>query len=94
MYKSINKLDLYYGMIYTYFTMKNKQQKLGKTKTDLLLIRLTAQEKEGFQMASDIAGISLSSWARERLRVTAVHELEKAGRKIPFIPEITIGEQK
>ena len=42
-------------------------------------------------MIFDIAGISLSSWIRERLRLAAIRELEQAGRKVPFVPKIPLG---
>jgi uncharacterized protein (DUF1778 family) len=50
-----------------------------------LEVRLSPQEKEGFRMAAEIAGISLSDWVRERLRRVARQELEQAGHPIPFI---------
>ena len=49
------------------------------------LMRLTKDEREGFEIAAEIAGIDLSSWARERLRLAAIRELENAGIRIPFI---------
>ncbi|QQP88694.1 DUF1778 domain-containing protein [Skermanella sp. TT6] len=55
------------------------------SKTEWLKIRLEPEEKEGFQQAADIAGASLSSWMRERLRRAAVRELEDASRPVPFI---------
>ncbi len=55
-------------------------------KEQTLQIRLTDNEKEGFQAAASIAGISLSSWVRERLRLAAIRDLESAGQKVPFIP--------
>jgi len=64
------------------------------TKAEVLQIRLTAEEKEGFEVAAMLAGISLSSWVRERLRLTAIRELEGSGRRIPFIPEIPLGGSK
>ena len=54
-------------------------------------IRVTDSEKEGFELAAVLAGISLSSWVRERLRLTAIRELESAGRRVPFVPEIPMG---
>ncbi len=54
-------------------------------KTETVLIRLAPEEKEGFQKAAEIAGLSLSTWVRERLRWAARSELEQAGEKIPFI---------
>lgn len=62
-----------------------------KPKTELLQIRVTDSEKEGFELAAALAGISLSSWVRERLRLTAIRELDGAGRRVPFVPEIPTG---
>lgn len=55
-------------------------------------IRLTDAEKRGFQDAADIAGIPLSSWVRERLRLAAIRDLESAGRQIPFIAPLPLAE--
>jgi hypothetical protein len=60
-------------------------------KTENLQIRITDQEKEGFELAAALAGITLSSWVRERLRLTAIRELEGAGRRVPFVPELPLG---
>jgi hypothetical protein len=62
-----------------------------KPKSEILQIRITDTEKEGFELAAILAGISLSSWVRERLRLTAIRELEGAGRRVPFVPEIPTG---
>lgn len=61
-----------------------------KPKTETLQIRISDSEKEGFEIAAALAGISLSSWVRERLRLTAIRELESAGRRVPFVPEIPL----
>lgn len=60
-------------------------------KSEVLQIRISDSEKEGFDLAATLAGISLSSWVRERLRLTAIRELEGAGRRVPFVPEILMG---
>jgi len=57
-------------------------------KHKVLQIRLTDPEKQGFIEAADLAGIPLSSWVRERLRLAAIRELENAGHKIPFVKPI------
>jgi predicted HicB family RNase H-like nuclease len=62
-----------------------------KPKSEVLQIRISSSEKEGFELAAVLAGISLSSWVRERLRLTAIRELEGAGRRVPFVPEIPMG---
>jgi hypothetical protein len=60
-------------------------------KTEWLQIRLTEKEKAGFQSAADLAGIALSAWVRERLRLAAIRDLESAGRRIPFIEPMPLG---
>ena len=62
-----------------------------KAKSEILQIRISDSEKEGFELAALLAGISLSSWVRERLRLTAIRELESAGRRVPFVPEMPLG---
>jgi hypothetical protein len=59
--------------------------------SDVLPIRLRPSEKASFQQCADLAGISLSSWVRERLRLAAIRELESAGRPVLFIEEIPLG---
>lgn len=59
-------------------------------KEQVLQIRLTESEKQGFLDAAEIAGIPLSSWVRERLRMAAIRDLESAGKKIPFIEQVDI----
>lgn len=60
----------------------------GKSKT--IQVRLTHKEKVGFLEAAEIAGLPLSSWVRERLRLTAIRELEGAGRPVPFVDSIPL----
>lgn len=54
-------------------------------KTDLIKLRVTPAEKDGFQQAADIAGIALSAWVRERLRAAARRELVESGKQVPFL---------
>jgi hypothetical protein len=61
-------------------------------KTRVLQIRLSEEEKSGFETAAQLAGIPLSSWVRERLRLTCIRELESAGQTIPFVKPIKLGE--
>jgi hypothetical protein len=56
-----------------------------------LLVRVTSQEKRGFEMAAALAGISVSAWVRERLRLVAIRELESAGKRAPFIESVPLG---
>ena len=65
--------------------------KMGMTKAQVLQIRLTEAEKQGFSDAAELAGIPLSSWVRERLRLAAIRDLESAGLKIPFVARIQLG---
>jgi uncharacterized protein (DUF1778 family) len=61
-----------------------------KAKTENLMIRVTGSEKEGFELAAALAGISVSSWVRERLRLAAIRELESAGQRVPFITPVSL----
>jgi hypothetical protein len=61
-----------------------------KPKSEILQIRVSDSEKEGFELAAALAGISLSSWVRERLRLTAIRELEGAGRRVPFVAPVSL----
>lgn len=63
----------------------------GMPKAQVLQIRLSEFEKQGFQEAANLAGISLSSWVRERLRLAAIRDLESAGQKIPFVEPSRLG---
>jgi hypothetical protein len=60
-------------------------------KKTTLQIRLTEAEKAGFEEAAGLAGIGLSSWVRERLRLAAIRDLEGAGRRVPFVARIPLG---
>ena len=46
-------------------------------RSESLLVRLEAGEKETFRSAADKAGVSLSDWVRERLKRIATRELGK-----------------
>ena len=54
-------------------------------KTDLLQLRVQPEEKSAFQDAANLAGIALSAWVRERLRMAARIELRDAEKQVPFI---------
>ncbi|HKZ42851.1 MAG TPA: hypothetical protein VJ044_17970, partial [Candidatus Hodarchaeales archaeon] len=58
-----------------------------KTRTDLVQFRLTDSEKRAFQDAASHAGISVSTWIRERLRRAAIRELEEASIPIASLCE-------
>ena len=59
-----------------------------RMKTTALQIRVTPREKEAFDEASKITGLSFSAWARMTLRRAALREFEDAGRRFDFQPEI------
>ncbi len=49
-------------------------------KSTTIQIRLQLEEKQAFEDAAELAGIGLSSWVRQCLRLAAIRELESAGR--------------
>jgi len=63
---------------------KRGRPKKTVTKTVPLQIRAEPSERAGLYAAADLAGITFSSWARERLRAAARNELAKAGKPVPF----------
>jgi uncharacterized protein (DUF1778 family) len=50
-----------------------------------LNFRISSEEKAAFDRAAKIAGISLSSWIRERLRAASLRELDVVGELAPFL---------
>lgn len=54
-------------------------------KTETLKFRLQETELVAFSRAAELAGLPLSAWVRERLRLAAIRELESAGQKVPFV---------
>lgn len=68
-------LDVYIYSIYNLAVKRENQ----------LLIRLSNDEKDGFEQAAEMAGITMSAWARQKLRLAAAKELREADRQIPFL---------
>lgn len=66
---------------------KAGRPKLAQTKDLSLVIRLNGLEKQTFEDAAELAGISLSTWVRERLRWVAIRELGEASRPIRFLKD-------
>ncbi len=63
----------------------------NEAKSETVQIRLTISEKRGFEQAAALAGIPISAWVRERLRMVAIRELETAGQRVPFVPPFSVG---
>ncbi len=59
--------------------------KKDRARVSRLGIRLEPEEKDAFEQASRMAGISVAAWVRERLRRAARQELESANRAVPFL---------
>lgn len=57
----------------------------SQLKAQLLQIRLEQAEKDGFDEAARLAGLPLSAWVRERLRLVAKKELEGFGKEAKFL---------
>ena len=55
-----------------------------KKKTEVVRFRLTDDEMETFSAASEVSGLSLSAWIRERLRKISRQELGEAGEEVPL----------
>jgi hypothetical protein len=59
----------------------------GKAKARFLQVRLQNAEANDFATAAELAGIPLSTWVRERLRIVAKRELKEHGRPVGFLPD-------
>ncbi len=58
-----------------------------------ITVRVSAEEKAAFDRAAEIAGISFSSWIRERLRAASLRELDLVGELAPFLADKSKGKQ-
>ena len=59
-------------------------------KTTQLLIRVSDLEKQDFERAAEISGISLSAWSRQILRTAAIKQIQEAGEKIIFLEPVPL----
>lgn len=59
-------------------------------KTTTLQIRLQPEEKQAFEEAAELAGIAVSAWVRERLRLAAIRDLEGSGKPVPFVHRVPL----
>lgn len=57
-----------------------------RMKTTALQVRVSPSEKQAFDEAAKLAGISFSSWVRLTLRRAALREFHDAGRRVDFDP--------
>lgn len=69
-------------------TMGRPRKAASDKHSAVVPLRLKATEREAFQKCADLSGISLSSWVRERLRLSAIRQLESAGISVPFVQPI------
>jgi hypothetical protein len=60
-------------------------KKKDAAKTRYLQVRVTDPEKAAFDAAADLAGLDMSAWVRERLRLAAREELEGYGKPVSFL---------
>jgi predicted HicB family RNase H-like nuclease len=67
-------------------------KRASQVKRHYLQVRVNPAEKAAFDAAADLAGLALSAWVRERLRVAARTELLASGLPIPFL-EAKIADQ-
>lgn len=55
-----------------------------------LLIRVDTEEKQDFEASAEISGVTLSAWVRQQLRLAAIQELGRVGRKVTFLKPVPI----
>jgi hypothetical protein len=60
---------------------KRGRPKLNDAQREILQVRVVPDIKRDFEKASRLSGLSLSSWARERLMAAARKELQNLAQK-------------
>ena len=55
-----------------------------------LNVRVDDDENIAFEEAAEIAGISMSAWVRQQLRLAAMQELSRVGRRAPFLKPVPV----
>lgn len=55
-----------------------------------LNVRLDDDENAAFEEAAQIAGMSTSAWVRQQLRLAAMQELSRVGRRAPFLKPVPL----
>lgn len=50
-----------------------------------LQVRMSQSEKESFERAAHMSGVTVSAWVRDKLRRAAREELQSSGVKVPFL---------
>ncbi len=56
-------------------------------KTQPIQIRVLPSEKQTFQDAANVVGVSLSAWIRLHLRKAATRDLEEVGLQAAFLQD-------
>lgn len=52
-----------------------------------IIIRVSPEEKNDFERAAEISGLSMSAWMRIKLRSSALADLNSIGEKPKFLNE-------
>lgn len=56
-------------------------------KDEQVLIKLSEDEKKAFKKAAELSGVGFSAWARQKLRLAAIKELQEVGIKVDFLSD-------
>jgi hypothetical protein len=71
--------------------MKIRTGSVKRARAEVLQVRVNLPEKQTFLAASELAGMPISAWVRERLRAASRRELIEAGLQVPFIQQSSQG---
>jgi len=85
---TVNRLDELFLCRYNSSMVKPRgrpPKERGSTKTRYLQVRVSDPEKTAFDAAAGLAGLDVSAWVRERLRLAARSELEGYGKPVSFL---------
>jgi uncharacterized protein (DUF1778 family) len=73
-------------IIHDYVDLSIRLHYISSMKTTALQVRVTPTEKQAFDQAAKLVGISFSAWARMNLRRAALREFQDAGQRVDFNP--------
>lgn len=74
-----------------YTSVVQSEVKKWHPRPNVLYTRISHAEQAAFRSAAEHAGVKVSQWARQQLRLAAIENLRSAGEKVPFLEEV-VGE--
>lgn len=59
-----------------------------------LNVRVDEEENAAFEESAELSGMSISAWVRQQLRLAAMQELARFGRRAAFLKPVPLPNDK